>query len=345
MRKIKQWNSYRTNFQGVLENIKVEELSDIDYSKDTLEERKEFIENKIKEVNPFFETYFNGEEIETEEGEKKIREYFNFSPSLTDELSFDINICKFIEQYGSYLLNSKDIEKSRQLKYTILTEEEFKKYLKHEMSVDTSIILDTRPSNDYINLKLKITKKDIYPTSDNLREKEVELSSILKDYEKYRDALKEQMQRIKNGEETELGLYQIKKILGFIMCDMLDCKEQILGIRCAAKRLGDETPYNDFSVLNYKDPIHIKYMLKYCRLTNTPRPDNMSSHIGYDLNCAVKKLRKAKKLDKIDLEIIDCYNSGNYTQRQIAQEINRSKRVVAQRLDKICRRISKIMSY
>ena len=51
--------------------------------------------------------------------------------------------------YATYLLNSKDLEKSTQEKYTILSEEEFKKYLSKEVDTDVSVVMDLRPKNDY----------------------------------------------------------------------------------------------------------------------------------------------------------------------------------------------------
>ena len=231
-------------------------------------------------------------------------------------------------------------------KYRILSEEEFKKQLLKEMSVDfksdTMCILDTR-GNDYKNLDLKILNKDLFPELQNnkygIRDKDLELAQVLLDYEELRTILKLEMAKIKNKEKSYLNLYQIKTMLSTIVGDMYDAKRMILGIRCPAKRLGDETSYNDFSAIDYSNEEHIKICLKYCKITNSLRPDNMCSHIGYDLNVAIKKLKENRKLDKIDLEIIECYNS-NYTIREIALEINRDTKTIQQRLKKICKRIS-----
>lgn len=82
--------------------------------------------------------------------------------------------------------------------------------------------------------------------------------------------------------------------------------------------------------------------LKFCKITNSPRPDDMCSHIGYDLSVAIKKLKEEKRIDGLDLEIIECYNS-NYTIRKIAYEVSRDIKTVQQRLKKICKRISKVI--
>lgn len=340
--------SPRARFSGELGGIKVEDLKGLDYNIETLEGRLKEVRNKLEKVSPFFEEYFFSKE--DEEGETQ-RQYYKYNPNSNDELSEDINICKYIQAYGSYILNSKDLPKDKQMEYTILSEDEFKKQLLKEMATDfktdAGVVLDTRPSNDYKNLDLKITKKDMFPELQNnkygIREKDRELASILNDYETLREHLRGEMAKIKSGEGSYLTLYQIKSMLATIMGDMHDAKRMVLGIKSQAKRLGDESPYNDFSMLDYSNPEHIKHMLKFCSITNTPRPDDMVSHIGYDLYIAIKKLVKSKKIDKIDEEIIECYNSGNYTQEEIGIEIKRDRKVVRQRLDKICRRIADVI--
>ena len=58
---------------------------------------------------------------------------------------------------------------------------------------------------------------------------------------------------------------------------------------------------------------------------------------------AVNKLKKKKKLDAIDLEIIECYNSGNYTLEQIGCEVGMKKQSVDYRINKICKKISEVI--
>lgn len=341
--------SPRARFSGELGGIKVEELKGLDFNIETLEGRLREVRNKLEKVSPFFDEYFFTNEVD-ENGETP-RQYYKFNPNSTDELSEDINVCKYIQAYGSYILNSKDLPRDKQLEYTILSEDEFRKQLLKEMATDfksdAGVVLDTRPSNDYKNLDLKITKKDMYPELQNnvygVRPKDEELASILNDYETLREHLRGEMAKIKSGEGSYLTLYQIKSMLATIMGDMHDAKRMVLGIRGQAKRLGDESPYNDFSTLDYSNPEHIKNCLKFCAITKSPRPDDMVSHIGYDLHIAIKNLIENKKLDKVDNEIIECYNSGSYTIREIADEIKKDSKTVQQRLDKICRRIANVI--
>lgn len=344
-----KYTSYRANFQGTLAGITVNELKELDYNKEKLIDRMEEVLNKLDKVEPFFNEYFFQKEKENiNNGD--VREYYKFSPNATDELSEDINICKIIQSYGSYILNSKDLPKEKQQEYTILTEEEFEKQLQKEIATDfktdASVVLDCRPKNDYTNLDYKVTKKDLNPHLQNnkygVREKDLELAKVLNDYETFREYLREEMRKLKAGEPTKMTLYRLKNLLGGLAGDVIDAKKMMLGIKAQAKRLGDESPMNDYSTIDYSNPEHIKQILKFCTITKSPRPDDMMSHIGYDVHVALKKLRNNNMLDSIDFEIIECYNAG-YVIRDIAKEIDRLPNVVTQRLDKICRRITYVI--
>ena len=59
------------------------------------------------------------------------------------------------------------------------------------------------------------------------------------------------------------------------------------------------------------------------------------SEMAYDLQVAVKKLELDMKLDSLDMEIIQCYNTGTYSFNDIAIELCRSKATIKQRIYKI----------
>ena len=344
------WISHRARFQGSLGGLTVESFKGLDYDIEKIKDRMELIKKKVEELEPFINEYFFSKEDKEESEDSEKREYFNYSPSVKEELSIDTNICKYREQYGSYLLNSKDLPKEKQQEYTILNEDDFKKFLSKELSSsggsDATVVMDTRPSNDYTNLTLKVTKKDLNVSLQNnkygIRKKDLELESVLNCYETLKNHLKGELRKIQLGEPAKYDLLKIRNLLADINDDMLMCKLMILGIKSQAKRLGDESPTNDFSTLDYTNPNHVKAIIRNCKMT-TPRPDDTTSHIGYDLMVAVNKLRKNKKIDELDIEIIECYNSGNYSIRDIAEELNRGKSTIEQRLNKICKRLSEIM--
>lgn len=342
-------------FRGELNGISPKEFSEIDYDKILVEDRLNEIIKKIEYLEPFLSEYFFVKEKDKRDTgefdsvleENDYKTFFKYSPSLKEELSSDINICKYLENYATYILNSKDLPKSKQIEYRILSPEEFKKQLNKECAfecaIDSSVVMDLRPKNDYINIDLKILDSDFKPENKKylcgLREKDLYLTVILTQYEEFKQHLKTHMNKIKQGEETYLKLHQIKSILGSVIKDMLDAKQMILGIRCKAKKLGDTTKVYNFDEIDYKNLNHVKNCLKYCALTKSPAPEDTMSHIGYDLFISIKRLTKSKKIDKIDKEIILCYNKG-YSLREIANKVNRCKNTVQQRLIKIIKLIS-----
>lgn len=355
------FTSYRARFQGELAGIKVSDLLNLDFNLETIEERMNFIECKLKEVGAYYDEYFNVKEkdkYDTEEFdnlEQNKRIYYNYSPNTSDELSEDINICKYLEMYANYILNSKDIPREKQQQYKILTEQAFKTILKREQLLSSisnedndsdvaveDIILDTRPANDYTNLDLVIKESDLDVTKQNnaygIRNKDIYLAKVLNDYKVTYDYLREMMSRAKAGEKTQIPLNKIIQLTSGIKRDMLDSKNMILGIRCKAKRLGDEKPMNDMSTIDYTNPDHVKVILKNCTFGNV-EPDNEMTHMAYDMEVAIINLFKNGTFDDIDIKAVQMYNQG-YTHKDIALGIEREEKTTRQRLDKIFRKIA-----
>lgn len=348
------WNSYRTRFEGKLGGIapKDFELDKDDSNVLTLQARLEVIRKKIEEIDPFLTEYFYTKEYDKRDngesaGNKNDKiMFFNYKPSRDEELSFDINICKYLESYVTYLLNSVDVKKDKQEEYTILGEEEFKEQLSKEVKypdeTDGSIVLDMRPANKYTNMKLKISPKDL--NGDQIREEDKYLAEILTAYDKLKQILKSDLSKMQKRELTDNGfsLKKIRYMLSTVNDDMILAKNKIVSIRPPASRLGDERTIYDFSQINYKDPKHIQYILKYCRMGHL-RPNDPMSEMAYDLSVAINKLYKSHKIDKIDMEIIHCYNTGTYSMADIAVELTRSKATIKQRIYKICRKVAEII--
>lgn len=323
------FSSHRKQFKGTLANVPVEALGELDFTIETLAKRKDFIKNKYEKVKDFYDIYITG----GENGE----EYYKVGINNDDDLSSEINIFKYIERDGSYLLNSRDLPKNkRQQEYTFLSEEEFKKLLQRErmnLSIDDSgvmEILETPKNNEYIVKEIEIFKSDF---------SRKETKNVLPYYEKARIHLREEMTKLKNGQGSKYDLGFLKRNLGSLLGDMVDSKKMLQGIRCPAKRLGDESGKFYTEVIDYTCPEHIKAILKNVKMSGELSPDSDLSHIAYDMEVAIKKIYKNNEIDDIDLEIIECYNSG-YSNVGIAKEINRDEKVVRRRIDKITTKIS-----
>lgn len=327
------FSSHRKQFKGTLANVPVEELGKLDYEREALAERKEYIEEKYKKVSEFYAIYIGGDDE---------AEFYKVGLNKDDDLSADINIFQHIEKDGSYLLNSKDLPRDKQHEYKLLSERDFKEILKREknftcLGVQSGIeenngvmeILEPKKANDYTNMDHKITKKDLVDPRTMV---------VLGSYEKVREYLKEELRKIKNKEESPLTLYQVRRLLKGINDDMIKCKIVLKGIRSPAKRLGDESGKFYTEMIDYNSEHHIKAILKTIRLTSELEPDSELSHIAYDMKVAINTLHKEGYLDELDLEIIDCYNSG-YSNVATGKELDLSERMVRYRLNKIFKKI------
>lgn len=337
------FSSYRTKFQGNLGNIEVKQLGELDYKKVTLKERMKYIEEKYRNISPFYESYiFSKTREEAEESfadltEEDITEYYKVNLNTSDELSCEINIFKYCEKDASYLLNSKDLPKDKQEQYKFLSEEEFKQLLAKEQNVSLAesedggamCILARKKTNDYTNMSHKITKKDL---------EDEYAGQVLRCYNAAKEHLKEEMRKIKDKEGSYLELHKIRNLLKEINSDMILAKIQLKGIRSPAKKLGDIGASPDYDSIDYTDPRHVKCILKNVRFGEI-QPDSMLSHLAYDIEVAIKELHNLGKLDDLDMEIIECFNAG-YSNVAIGKELDRTENAIRQRLDKICRRIA-----
>lgn len=320
------FQSHRTRFKGNLAGIEQEKISELDYKKENIAERLDYINKKYSYVRNYHEEYTS--------------EYYKVNVNSDDNLSADINIFKAIERDGNYLLNSLDVPRDSQHKYNLLTQEEFDKKLKDEKKADlySEELIDVlKPSfkNDYTNMDLKISSKDLLEDS--------EMGEILRDYDAIKSHLKEEMQKIKLKQGSYLNVAKVKMILGTINCDMLDVKRSYKGITRPSTKLGDIGSAPDYYSIKYTNPAHVKEIICKVRFGDI-EPNSMLSHIAYDIEKAIKTLYQGGKLDDLDMEIVDCLNSG-YSERRTADELNKGKTTIQQRINKICRRIALYYTY
>lgn len=315
------FQSHRTNFKGDLAGVEQNSIVKLDYTLENLEERINYIKTKYKEISEYHEEYTS--------------DYYKVEVNSNDNLSADINIFKAIERDASYLLNSLDIPKEREYRYNLLTQEEFDKLLRGENKADLysdSFLNILKPdfTNDYINLSLVVTKRDILEDS--------EMGEVLRQYNDIRECLKNEMRKIKMGEESHLKLYQIKSLLSGLIGDMLDTKRTYKGIRRPSTKLGDIGSCPDYDKIDYSNKDHVKAIIANVKFGEI-QPDSELSHIAYDIEVAISGLYQQDMLDELDLEIINCINSG-MSNISTAKEVGRDESTIRSRVNKICRRIS-----
>ena len=320
------FQSHRTRFKGDLAGIKQEKIVELDYERENLEERLDYINKKYSYVSNYHEEYTS--------------EYYKVNVNTNDNLSADINIFKAIERDGNYLLNSLDVPRDSQHKYNIMTQEDFDKLLKKEEKDDIADdayqnILKPKFENDYTNMDLKITSKDLSEDS--------EMGEILRDYDAIKSHLKDEMKKIKLKQGSYLNVTKAKMILGTINCDMLDVKKSYKGITRPSTKLGDIGSAPDYDAIKYSNPAHVKAIISNVRFGDI-QPDSMLSHLAYDIEKAINSLHANGKLDDLDMEIVECLNSG-YSERRIAEELKKGKTTIQQRVGKICRRVALYYTY
>lgn len=320
------FSSHRTRFQGELAGIKQEEITKLDYTKEELKDRKKYIEDKYSKIEKYHEEYTS--------------EYYKCELNTNDNLSEDINVFKSIERDANYILNSLDVAKDRQQQYAFLDEFEFKK-LEHKerlnLTLDNPDVMNiVKPAfkNVYLSNDLVIKKNDL---------KDEVIGEILTDYERVRTHLKEEMAKLKNKSGSRYDLGFIKRNLGTLQGDMVDCKRILKVVLRPSNKLGDIGSQPDYNTIKYSNPAHIKAIITNVRFGEI-NPDSMLSHISYDIEKAVRDLCLKKRLDELDLEIINCLNDG-LSERATAEELGKGKTTIQQRVSKICERIASYYTY
>ena len=320
------FQSHRTKFKGDLVNISQQEIIKLDYTKEKLNDRMDYIKKKYDKISKYHEEYTS--------------EYYKVNINTDDNLSSDINIFKAIERDANYLLNSLDVPRDNQHKYNILTQEEFDNLLKKEEKGDITDeayqnILKPAFKNDYTNMDLKIANKDLNEDS--------EMGAILREYEKIRLHIKDEFAKIKSKQYSYLNVYSAKLILGTVGCDMLDVKKSYKGITRPSTKLGDIGGEIDYTNADYTKPKQIKLLLQTVKFGEI-RPDDLLSHLAYDLEVAISELLKRGELDEIDKEIIETMSAG-VSMRKLSTEIGISQPAITKRFNKLAKKIALYFSY
>lgn len=81
------FQSHRTRFKGDLAGIQQEKIAELDYTKEKIEERLDYINKKYSYVRKYHEEYTS--------------EYYKVNVNTDDNLSSDINVFKALERDGN----------------------------------------------------------------------------------------------------------------------------------------------------------------------------------------------------------------------------------------------------
>lgn len=307
---------------------------------DRLYEVHELIYNEEGNLEEFFINYFDT--------------YFDSVPSQTGWLSEQDFVCKVIEGLGTYLLNAKDIQSNRKIKYRFWkSEREFNQYKESE-NVNTSSmeqakndvhVVDMFYSNDDKNFKLatdnKLYAKDI---KEVVEIAELEKAIRIANEEYYVSVIEKKIDSIlpsiKDGNvKARLGRIR-QNVKRYIALWTRDMRDNQLAIKEAIKRpirfenaLKDEEAPDKLDAIDFMEKKHIHSLLK--SLDNS---DMMSDFglIVYDLKVLLSKT----KLSDRERVVVNMYIEGS-KQKEIANAIGVEANTIRTMEKRICEKAVK----
>lgn len=320
-------------FKGKLEGITLDDLKKLNKDKKLLTERLAILEEKYKKVAPFYEAFTS--------------EIYNPNLNEKEPLSHTINIFKYLEYDGNYLLNSEDVKREKNINKTL---EEYDKALmnvatKNHSDFDIAMSITTKGNNTiYTNTKTIITVDDLNDKT---------YGEYLKAYNDTRDILIEEMLflqgRLKTEEnEVEIekathSLNQIMSLLANINTDMKIVKESFQGLTQYCLKDKKQGYVNNSTLLDnisYSNQNHISYVLKYVDLNQPLTPNDDLSIVAIDIKQVISILTEKKILKEKHLSVLALIQNSNLSFEEIGQSLGIARKTVYNRfnfiVEKVC---------
>ena len=311
------------NFLATIDGTNARELNKImDRTLDKYEDRLSCVNNTLENTS-FFEEYFT--------------DYYNVHASQNDYLSLENNVCKVLENYASYLLNSKDVDGEEKTIYKFYYDENsFRRALNKDVKYDSKEpeVIDFLLANqsNYKKAKdQKITAKDL--------RREDWKGSVLRDYNTYIDVLN----------NYPISDYRRNKIKGEVQRDMILVKDY--GVHGYNLRYFSESTAPNLEVIDFVDFNQLKgYSLK---VPEQIKDKNYSSVDGllkmkfngdfqndfqcilYDLDVLVSNT----KLTDRERECLEYFRNG-LTNVKISDILNNSPQVCGRTIDRAVKKIN-----
>ena len=310
------------NFLASIDGVTANELNRVmDRTLDNYEERRKCIEETL-EGTTFFEEYFT--------------DYYNVNASQNDYLSLENNVCKVLENYASYLLNSKDIddEESQQYKF-YYDESEFMRAINKDIKYDDKgqEVIDFLLANQSNYKKAKDQKI----TAADLNRNDV-VGEVLRDYKSYIDTL----------DNSDMQAYRRNRIKGEVQRDMILAKDALLRVHGYNLRYFSESTKPNLEVFDFVDFNQLKgYSVDgvdphYSKVDGLLRMkfngdfQNDFQCILYDLDILIEKT----KLTDRERECLNYFRNG-LTNVKIGDIINITSQSVGQSIDSAIKKVNK----
>lgn len=310
------------NFLASIDGVTANELNRaMDRTLNNYDERKECIEETL-EGTSFFEEYFTN--------------YYNVNASQNDYLSLENNVCKVLENYASYLLNSKDIddEESQQYKF-YYDESTFRRAVNKDMKYDDKgpEVIDFLLANQSNYKKAKDQKI----TSSDLKRNDY-LGEVLRDYQTYIDTLN----------NSDLQAYRRNRLKGEIQRDMILSKDSLLRVHGYNLRYFSESTSPNLEVFDFADFNQLKgYTVEgvdphYTKVDGLLRM-KFNGDFQYDFQCILYDLDiliEKTKLTERERECLNYFRNG-LTNVKIGDIINITSQSVGQSIDSAIKKVNK----
>lgn len=310
------------NFLASIDGTTANELNRVmDRTLDNYEERKKCIESTLEETY-FFEEYFTN--------------YYNVNASQNDYLSLENNVCKVLENYASYLLNSKDVddEESQQYKF-YYDESTFRRAVNKDMKYDDKgpEVIDFLLANQSNYKKAKDQKI----TSSDLKRNDY-LGEVLRDYQTYIDTLN----------NSDLQAYRRNRLKGEIQRDMILSKDSLLRVHGYNLRYFSESTSPNLEVFDFADFNQLKgYTVEgvdphYTKVDGLLRM-KFNGDFQYDFQCILYDLDiliEKTKLTERERECLNYFRNG-LTNVKIGDIINITSQSVGQSIDSAIKKVNK----
>ena len=310
------------NFLASIDGVTANELNRVmDRTLDNYEERKACIENTL-EGTSFFEEYFT--------------DYYNVNASQNDYLSLENNVCKVLENYASYLLNSKDIddEESQQYKF-YYDESEFMRAINKDVKYDDKgqEVIDFLLANQSNYKKAKDQKI----TVADLNRNDV-VGDVLRDYQSYIDLLN----------NSNMQAYRRNRLKGEVQRDMILAKDALLRVHGYNLRYFSESTKPDLEVFDFADFNQLKgYTMegvesRYAKVDGLLRMkfngdfQNDFQCILYDLDTLIDKTKLTEK----ERECLNYFRNG-LTNTKISDILGIDHSVISRNIDRAIKKVNK----
>ena len=310
------------NFLASIDGTTANELNRVmDRTLDNYEERKKCIEETL-EGTTFFEEYFT--------------DYYNVNASQNDYLSLENNVCKVLENYASYLLNSKDIddEESQQYKF-YYDETAFRRAINKDMKYDDKSpeVIDFLLANQSNYKKAKDQKI----TAADLNRSDV-VGEVLRDYQSYVDLLN----------NSNMQAYRRNRLKGEVQRDMILAKDALLRVHGYNLRYFSESTKPDLEVFDFADFNQLKgYTMegvesRYAKVDGLLRMkfngdfQNDFQCILYDLDTLIDKTKLTEK----ERECLNYFRNG-LTNTKISDILGIDHSVISRNIDRAIKKVNK----